>query len=88
MKVGTVDPKVQLVFVTRIEVVVDCSLAFATKPPVADKKITARAQPHENVIVKVSVGNDVFQTKLESWFMVESLLIRFVVNRLIEKSSR
>lgn len=87
-EVRPVNPEVELILVTGVEVVVDRALAFTTKPPVADKEVSARTQSHENVIVEVSVGNDVFQAEFECRLIAESLLVAFVVNRMIEESTR
>lgn len=83
-----VNPEIQLILIAGIKVVVERALALAANPSVADEKVSARTQAHENVIVEVAIRNDVFEAELESWFVAESFLVRLVMHRLIEKSSR
>lgn len=71
----SVNPEKQLVLVTRVEVIVKRTFAFATNPFVADKKVSARAESHENVIVQVAKWDDIFEAELQDMFVTESFCI-------------
>lgn len=68
-RVWTVNPEEELVLVPSVEVV--AVFVFATDPLVRDQKVATSTQAHEDVIVQISVRDDVLQAELQSALMCE-----------------
>ena len=71
----SVDPKKQLVLVTRVEVIIQSTFAFTTDPLIADNEVTAGTQSHENVIVQISEGNNILETELQYILLTEAFCV-------------
>lgn len=66
-----INPEEQLVLVAGIEVVADGTLGLAANPLVADKKVSTRAETHEDVIVEIPERNNFLQAELQNGLMSE-----------------
>jgi hypothetical protein len=83
-----IDPEEEFVLVVGVEVVVDGSLVVAADSFVADEKVSAMAQAHENVIIEVPKRDDVLETESQRVITAERLLVALALERRAEEARR